>query len=98
MFSIGRKKTMTFSMCLAGVVALAAALLSYYDNGSNGKLNSCSKIKTTQKHSSLLYAVFCLGFLAGKILMSMVLGKFFITIAFDTVYLYSSELFPTVVR
>ncbi|KAK3733475.1 hypothetical protein QZH41_007063 [Actinostola sp. cb2023] len=69
----GRKKTMAVSMWLAAVVGIAAALLSYYDDGSDG-------------------------FMAGKVLMSMVLGKFFITIAFDVVYLYSSELFPTTVR
>ncbi|XP_031550369.1 solute carrier family 22 member 15-like, partial [Actinia tenebrosa] len=35
---------------------------------------------------------------AGKIIMAMVLGKIFITIAYNIVYVYSAELFPTVVR
>ena len=39
-----------------------------------------------------------IGFTAGKVISSMVLGKIFITIVFDGVYVYSSELFPTVVR
>ncbi|XP_048577052.1 solute carrier family 22 member 15-like [Nematostella vectensis] len=36
--------------------------------------------------------------LVGKIISAMVIAKFFVTIAFDGVYVYSSELFPTVVR
>lgn len=39
-----------------------------------------------------------LGALAGKIIMSMILAKFFITISFDGVYLYTAELFPTAIR
>ncbi|XP_031565337.1 organic cation transporter-like protein isoform X1 [Actinia tenebrosa] len=69
----GRKKTIIVCLWLSGVVMITAALLSYYDDGSQG-------------------------FLAGKIVSAMVLGKFFITISYDGVYLYSSELFPTVVR
>jgi len=38
------------------------------------------------------------GFLAGKIILSMIWAKFWIMISFDGVYIYSSELFPTVVR
>jgi len=38
------------------------------------------------------------GALAGKIIMSMIVAKFFITISFDGVYLYSVELFPTAIR
>jgi len=38
------------------------------------------------------------GALAGKIIMSMILAKFFITISFDGVYLYTAELFPTAIR
>lgn len=38
------------------------------------------------------------GALAGKIIMSMILAKFFITISFDGVYLYTTELFPTAIR
>lgn len=38
------------------------------------------------------------GFLAGKIFLSMVWAKFWIMISFDGVYIYSSELFPTVIR
>ncbi|KAL9979757.1 hypothetical protein ACROYT_G017467 [Oculina patagonica] len=38
------------------------------------------------------------GALAGKIIMSMIVAKFFITISFDGVYLYSAELFPTAIR
>lgn len=38
------------------------------------------------------------GFLAGKIILSMVWAKFWIMISFDGVYIYSTELFPTVVR
>ena len=39
-----------------------------------------------------------LGALAGQIIMSMIVAKFFITISFDGVYLYSVELFPTAIR
>lgn len=38
------------------------------------------------------------GALAGKIILSMILAKLFITISFDGVYLYTVELFPTSVR
>lgn len=38
------------------------------------------------------------GALAGKIIMSMIVAKFFITISFDGVYLYTAELFPTAIR
>ena len=42
---------------------------------------------------------FCfVGALAGKIILSMILAKLFITISFDGVYLYTVELFPTSVR
>ncbi|KXJ10274.1 Solute carrier family 22 member 5 [Exaiptasia diaphana] len=37
------------------------------------------------------------GFRIGTVIMSMV-AKFFITFAFDTIYVYTCELFPTVVR
>lgn len=36
--------------------------------------------------------------LVGKIILSMILAKFFITISFDGVYLYTAELFPTSIR
>jgi len=42
--------------------------------------------------------IYPLGFLVGKILATQVIGMFAIVIAFDGMYLYSSELFPTVVR
>lgn len=38
------------------------------------------------------------GMLAGRIIFSMVFAKVFITITFDLVYVYSAELFPTVIR
>lgn len=38
------------------------------------------------------------GMLIGKIIFSMIFAKIFITIAFDLAYVYSAELFPTVVR
>ncbi|KAJ7372894.1 hypothetical protein OS493_016823 [Desmophyllum pertusum] len=38
------------------------------------------------------------GFLAGKIILSMIWAKFWIMISYDGVYIYSFELFPTVVR
>lgn len=38
------------------------------------------------------------GALAGKIILSMILAKFFITISFDGIYLYTAELFPTSIR
>lgn len=38
------------------------------------------------------------GALAGKIILSMILAKFFITISFDGIYLYTVELFPTSIR
>ncbi|XP_015765264.1 PREDICTED: solute carrier family 22 member 15-like isoform X1 [Acropora digitifera] len=38
------------------------------------------------------------GFLVGRIILSMVWAKFWIMISFDGVYIYSSELFPTVIR
>lgn len=39
-----------------------------------------------------------LGMLIGRIIFSMVFAKVFITITFDLVYVYSAELFPTVIR
>jgi len=36
--------------------------------------------------------------LAGRIIFSMVFAKVAITIAFDLAYVYSAELFPTVMR
>ena len=39
-----------------------------------------------------------LGILAGKIIFSLCIAKFFIVFAFDGFYVYSAELFPTVVR
>lgn len=38
------------------------------------------------------------GFVVGKIFLSMVWAKFWIMISFDGVFIYSSELFPTVIR
>lgn len=38
------------------------------------------------------------GALAGKIILSMILAKFFITISFNGIYLYTVELFPTSIR
>ena len=38
------------------------------------------------------------GMLAGRIIFSMVFAKVAITIAFDLAYVYSAELFPTVMR
>ena len=38
------------------------------------------------------------GFLAGKIILSMIWAKFWIMISYDGVLIYSAELFPTVVR
>jgi len=49
----------------------------------------------TKLHFLLFYF---LGAIAGKIIMSMIVAKFFITISFDGVYLYSVELFPTAIR
>ena len=49
----------------------------------------------TKLHFVVFYLV---GALAGKIIMSMIVAKFFITISFDGVYLYSVELFPTAIR
>ncbi|XP_022803502.1 solute carrier family 22 member 15-like [Stylophora pistillata] len=37
------------------------------------------------------------GFMAGRILMAMS-AKFFVFISFDAIYVYSAELFPTVIR
>ena len=46
-----------------------------------------------------LFGFFCfVGALAGKIILSMILAKLFISISFDGVYLYTVELFPTSVR
>ncbi|KAK3728558.1 hypothetical protein QZH41_011636 [Actinostola sp. cb2023] len=69
----GRKLAIVVTLFLSAVSLIAAALLSFYDDGGHG-------------------------YLAGKIITSMVLGKWFITIAFSGVYIHSSELFPTVVR
>ena len=41
---------------------------------------------------------FLKGMLAGRIIFSMVFAKVSITIAFDLAYVYSAELFPTVMR
>lgn len=38
------------------------------------------------------------GMLIGRIIFSMVFAKVFITITFDLAYVYSAELFPTVIR
>ncbi|KAJ7383539.1 hypothetical protein OS493_027202 [Desmophyllum pertusum] len=38
------------------------------------------------------------GMLAGRIIFSMIFAKVFITITFDLAYVYSAELFPTVIR
>ncbi|KAL9979760.1 hypothetical protein ACROYT_G017470 [Oculina patagonica] len=38
------------------------------------------------------------GILAGKIIFSLCIAKFFIVFAFDGFYVYSAELFPTVIR
>ena len=38
------------------------------------------------------------GMLVGRIIFSMVFAKVAITIAFDLAYVYSAELFPTVMR
>ena len=41
---------------------------------------------------------YVIGFMAGKIFMSMVVARFSIEIAFSLVYIYSAELFPTTLR
>ena len=38
------------------------------------------------------------GILVGKIIFSLCIAKFFIVFAFDGFYVYSAELFPTVIR
>ena len=39
-----------------------------------------------------------LGFLVARIIFASVIAKFFINMAFATIYVFSTELFPTVVR
>ena len=51
----------------------------------------------TRMFVCLVFVCF-VGGLAGKIILSMILAKLFITISFDGVYLYTVELFPTSVR
>jgi len=41
---------------------------------------------------------FLLGYLAGKIFMSMFVAKLSAGIAFTLVYIYAAELFPTTLR
>ncbi|KAK3728509.1 hypothetical protein QZH41_002370 [Actinostola sp. cb2023] len=38
------------------------------------------------------------GFYVGKIIMSMVLAKFFITISYNGIFLMAVELYPTIIR
>lgn len=38
------------------------------------------------------------GFMVANIIMSQVVAKFFINMSFSSIYVYSSELFPTVIR
>ena len=38
------------------------------------------------------------GILVGKIIFALCIAKFFIVFAFDGFYVYSAELFPTVIR
>lgn len=38
------------------------------------------------------------GFLVANIIMAQGFAKFFINMAFSAIYVYSSELFPTVIR
>ena len=42
--------------------------------------------------------VFFSGILVGKIIFALCIAKFFIVFAFDGFYVYSAELFPTVIR
>ena len=57
------------------------------------------KIACDSFGSNHLFSFCCLaGMLVGKIIFSMVFAKVFITISFDLVYVYSAELFPTVIR
>ena len=39
----------------------------------------------------------CLGFLVGRIIFAMI-GKFSVMNSFDAIFVFSAELFPTVVR
>ena len=39
----------------------------------------------------------CLGFVAGRIIFAMI-GKFSVMNSFDAIFVFSAELFPTVVR
>ena len=41
--------------------------------------------------------LFILGFAAGRIIMALA-AKFFVFISFAAVYVFSTELFPTVIR
>lgn len=50
-----------------------------------------------QKCTIILFP-YLTGFLAGKIFMSMVVARFSNDVAFSSVYIYSSELFPTTLR
>lgn len=73
----------------------------YITRRHNKLSHTCTK--QVQNGQCLAYVSSCyflvlLGFLVGKIILSMVWAKFWIMISFDGVYIYSAELFPTVVR
>ena len=48
--------------------------------------------------SAIIFPFYFSGILIGKIIFSLCIAKFFIVFAFDGFYVYSAELFPTVIR
>ena len=49
-------------------------------------------------HDSILSPPLISGFLVANIIMAQGVAKFFINMSFSSIYVFSNELFPTVIR
>ena len=69
--------------------------IGHWGSGPCSVYVNCGFKKNKRKNNVCFSSV--AGFAAGRIIMALA-AKFFVFISFDAVYVYSAELFPTVVR
>ncbi|KAK3728605.1 hypothetical protein QZH41_011688, partial [Actinostola sp. cb2023] len=92
-----------FNWFLAGISELVSTVFTIYAHNRFGRKKCiivCEIMAAVSAFGSVILTLYddgSKGFYVGKIIMSMVLAKFFITISFCGIYLLAAELYPTVI-